>query len=294
MKMLLAFFGLLATLSPAIAANTAAMNISDRSATISSRGVLAIYQIATREPGFRVAVEQAFGTPLTPGDLEVVNQYSLKKGSRYLNSGLDRQRMPVQHPTVAGEDTLFFLVRSRSSGKAVSIKDKCLNVGQVRIEAVPYTKTEHQTVWNINQVDVQISVALSLRQEQNNDQKLTATASTGPISIVFNNTTTSPPLMAGGGNPNQFIFTRDSRGLLGLGYTIGGVSKIYNTNVANATGGTGGAGGSAKVGPITNTNNNANNNTNVNTNGTVVNTGPGSATGSAAGSGAGSAKAGGG
>lgn len=288
-KMLLASIGLLAALSPANAANTAAMNISDRSATISARGVQAIYIIADREPGFKVAVEQAFNTPLVSGDLEVVNKYVIPKGKTYLNSGLDRQRMPVQHPTIAREDTLFFLVRSRSSRRAVSIKDKCLNVGQVRLAAIPYSPKASDTTWNINEVDVDISLALSLRQEQNNDQRLTATATTGPISIVFNNTTQSAPLMVGGGNPG-FHVVRDSRGLMSLGYTIGGVSKIYNTNVA--TGGAGGAGGSAKVGPITN--NNANSNVNTNANNTVVNTGSGSAAGSAAGSGSGSAKAGGG
>src|SRR3989344_2742818 len=111
-KLLLTLVGLLAVLPPAAASRTAAMNISDPTATISARGVKAIYDIASREPGQKVAVEQAFGTPLIQGDLEAVNRYVVKKGKTYLNSGLDAQRMPVQHPTVAEEDTTFFLIRS--------------------------------------------------------------------------------------------------------------------------------------------------------------------------------------
>jgi hypothetical protein len=283
-KLLLSLIGLLAALSPAVASRTAAMNISDPSATISSRGVQAIYDTASREPGFKVAVEQAFGTPLVQGDLEVVNSYVIRKGKTYLNSGLDAQRMPIQHPTIAEKDTQFYSIRSKTTMKSVSIKDECLNVGQVRLEALPYSSKPSDTTWNFNEVDVQIS--LSLRQEQNNNQQLSASATTGPISIVFNNVTASAPLMVGGGNnPNQFFTTRDSRGLLSLGYTIGGQTKIFNTNIAN-----GGAGGS--VGPITN--NNANSNVNANANNTVVNTGSGTASGSAAGSGSGTAKAGGG
>lgn len=276
-KLFLSLVCLLAVLSPALASLTAAMNILDRTATISSRGVQAIYDIAAKEPGQKVAVEQAFGTPLTQGDLEVVNSYVVLKGKTYLNSGLDAQRMPVQHPTVAKEDTIFYVVRSKTTKKLVSIKDKCLNVGQVRLAALPFCPKPSDTTWNINEVDIQIS--LSLKQEQNNNQQLTANASTGPISIVFNNVTQAAPLMVGGGNnPNQFYVTRDSRGLLSLGYTVGGQMKVY--------------GGSATVGPITN--NNANANTNVNANNTVVNTGSGSASGSAAGSGSSTGTAGGG
>lgn len=274
-KLLLALGVLLAALSPALASRTAAMNITDPSATISSRGVQAIYDIAANEPGFKVAIEQAFSTPLIPGDLEVTNSYVVKKGKTYLNSGLDAQRMPIQHPTPAKEDTQFYLVRSKSTRKLVSIKNKCLNVGQVRLEAVPYTPTPCDTTWNINEVDIRIQ----LSQEMNNNQQLTANASTGPISIVFNNVTQAAPLMNGGGNnANQFFVTRDSRGLASIGVSLGGQTKVY--------------GGTATVGPITV--NTANTNVNTLTNGTVVNTGPGNATGTVTGTGNGTAKAGGG
>ncbi|MDP2652277.1 MAG: hypothetical protein Q8O94_04015 [bacterium] len=276
-KLLLTLIGLLAALSPALASRTAAMNILDRTATISSRGVQAIYDIAAKEPGQKVAVEQAFGTPLIQGDLEVVNRYVVLKGKTYLNSGLDAQRMPIQHPSVAEKDTTFFLIRSKATGKLVSIKDICLNVGQVRLEALPYSPKPSDTTWNINEVDVRIS--LSLKQEQNNNQQLTANASTGPINIVFNNVTSSPPLMnAAGNNSNPFFVTRDSRGIASLGFSFGGQTKIY--------------GGTATVGPITV--NNANDNVVTSANNTVVNTGGGTATGTATGTGTGTAKAGGG
>lgn len=272
--------------SPAIAAKTAAMNRKDRNITISNRGVQAIYVLAKAEPGFRLMVEQDTESTLKPDDLKVVRSWTVPAGTIFINSGLTARGTPVRHPTVAREATLVWTYRSRTTGKIGLIKDACMNPVQSRA-AVPHTKPA-ETTWDMKEVDVDVELSLAIH----NNQQLTATASatTAPISIVNNITMASPATMVvGGSSPNQFAFVRDSRGLLSLGYTIGGVVKIYNSNTNIAKGG---AGGSASVGPITN--NNANSNVNANANNTVVNTGSGTASGSAASSGSSTAKAGGG
>lgn len=266
------------------ASNRAAAFNCETKVTISNNGVDAVYQTAKREKGLALLLDQMVGAGWN-GNLDVIGNYRLPAGARYENTGLDRNRMPFRHESTAKGDETVFILRSRATSATIRIKDNCLNPVQTGNRAVPLMRQDVETTWNFQEVDIQLSI--DFHPEVN----ATATASTAPITITFNNVMAAAPLMNVNANAaSQFIMTRDSRGLMSLGYTIGGQTKIYNNVSANGgAGGQGGAGGN--VGNITNNNSNANSNVNGNTN--VINTGSGSAAGSTAGSGTSNSSAGG-
>lgn len=213
-----------------------AFNISDRSATITNEGVRALERIAAVEPGLELMLDQTLG-PFWQGSLEIVQHWTIPAGTRFTNSGLDRRRTPFQHPTTASKPVKVYQVRSRVSGKTVVIKNDCLNPVQTRIPAVPKTRREAETTWNLQQVTFNLNV---VNNNIHTSATATATATTAPISIVINNVSQAPLMMMGGG-AQPFVFVRDSRGLLSLGTNIGGTpTRISNFVVAtggNATGG---------------------------------------------------------
>lgn len=254
MKRILCILIALCAVTSSFAATTAAMNHKDRNITISKMGIEAVYKLADIEPGFRTMVEQDARRTLVrgDGDLEAVRSWIVPAGTTYQNSGLDRSGVPVKHPTKAKSDVLMWTIRSKSTERTFNIKDVCMNVSGSRA-AVPYLSQSSETTWNMAEVDLDLRIII------NNNQSLSATAnaSTGAISITNNFTMASPPLMTGGGGgQNQFVFTRDSRGLFSLGYQIGGGTKI-SINNANTN---------LNLNNNNNTNNNLNNNTNNNSN----------------------------
>lgn len=274
MKRLLSILVVIALAIPALAVqHSGAMNIDDPSATISREGVGAVERIAKINPALRVKIEQTIECPLTDGDLEILQKVLLPKG-RYLNSGTSRKRTPFDCYSVAKGGELCYLLRSRHSQKTVLVKNNCLNPIQQRTKAIPFKPTVIETTWDVTEIDVDINIV--------NNVSATATASTAPINITFNNITAGSPMMVMA-QPSPFMFVHDSRGLLCLGYTIGGTTKIINN--VSATGGNSN---------VCNTNNNSNSNSNSNANTTVVNTGSGSAAGSSGSSAGSNSKAGGG
>lgn len=258
----------------------AAMNVAT-GLTISKNGVEAVYQTAAKEKGLALLIDQTVGAGWN-GNLDVIGQYRLPAGARYENSGLDRNRLPFRHPSTAKGGEVIIRLRSNVTGMIIDLKDVCLNPTQVRLANVPRLGEEVETTWNFQEVTVQLSI------DFHPELTATANATTGPINIVFNNVTAAPSLMNMNSGP-QFCMVRDSRGLMSVGYTVGGGSSIKIFNNVTATGGAGGAGGN--VGNITNNNSNSSNNVIGNTN--VINTGSGSAAGSTAGSGTSNSSAGG-
>src|SRR5512133_3067937 len=174
---------ILATLAAAVMASaqgySGAMNILDRDATITNRGVAAVENVASETPGLQLMIEQSIQTNLRPGDLQVVQKIVLPKGCKYLNSGLDRKKLPFQHYTTAKGGETAYVLKSKTTGKTVTIKDKGLNPIQVRVPAVPLKQTIMETTWNVTEIDINISI------NNNVSSSATATASTAPINITF-------------------------------------------------------------------------------------------------------------
>lgn len=220
---------------------------------ISTQGINGLTKAADVQPGLAMSIAEAAGTQSWRGNLRVKQSFTVKAGTEFVNTGLDRRGIPVQWKDKAKRDRTAHLIECVTTGLTFVVLDECLNVG-ARIAAIPWVNQQLTEVSNSTEVDFDVSLSVNIDFKPS--VVANATASTAPINITINNTTAGAPLMnmGGGSGANQFIVTRDSRGLFSLGYTVGGGTKISICNVNN------------NVNLNNNENNNTNNNSNSNSN----------------------------